>query len=107
MTISLPTAMLAKIEHARQAEDRTRSEFVRQAIRVYLARGDSERRVAGTDDGALDGAKGREREAAGALAEDELRDEVSLEQADGRVKDAAGTTNDRGRGTLRGAKDRF
>ena len=45
MTISLPTAMLAKIEHARQVEDRTRSEFVRQAIRVYLAHNDAERRV--------------------------------------------------------------
>jgi metal-responsive CopG/Arc/MetJ family transcriptional regulator len=54
MTISLPTAMLAKIELARQAEDRTRSEFVRQAIRVYLAQGEHERRLAEVgDDGAL------------------------------------------------------
>ena len=108
MTISLPTAMLAKIEHARHVEDRTRSEFVRQAIRVYLARGDFEQRVAGMDDGALDGAKGRVGEAVGALAEDdELRDERGLDQADGRVKDAAGTANDRVRGALRDAKDRI
>ena len=105
MTISLPTAMLAKIEHARQAEDRTRSEFVRQAIRVYLARGDSDLRAADMDDGALDGAKGRVREA-GALAEDyQLRDEGSLDQADGRVKEP-GTANDRVRG-VRDAKDRM
>lgn len=36
MTISLPPAMLAKIERARRAEDRTRSELVREAIRAYL-----------------------------------------------------------------------
>ena len=104
MTISLPTAMLAKIEHARQVEDRTRSEFVRQAIRVYLARGDSDPRAADVDDGALDGAKGRVREA-GALADDELRDEESLDQADGRVKEP-GAGNDRVRG-VRDAKDRM
>jgi len=58
MTISLPTAMLAKIEHARQAEDRTRSEFVRQAIRVYLAHSDADQRLAGNGDGAT--GRGRE-----------------------------------------------
>lgn len=36
MTISLPPAMLAKIERARRVEDRTRSELVREAIRAYL-----------------------------------------------------------------------
>ena len=109
MTISLPTAMLAKIEHARHVEDRTRSEFVRQAIRVYLAHGDSERRVAELDGGALDEAKGRVREAAGALAEDdELRDEGNLDEAVvGRVKDAAGTANDKVRSAPRDAKDRI
>jgi hypothetical protein len=49
MTISLPVAMLAKIERARALEDRTRSEFVRQAIRVYLAQGDGERRAMPVD----------------------------------------------------------
>jgi uncharacterized protein YjbJ (UPF0337 family) len=108
MTISLPTAMLAKIEHARHVEDRTRSEFVRQAIRVYLARGDSERGVAELDDGALE-AKGRVRDAAGALAEDdELRDEGNLDEAVvGRVKDAARTANDKVRSAPRDAKDRI
>jgi predicted transcriptional regulator len=105
MTISLPTAMLAKIEHARHAEDRTRSEFVRQAIRVYLARGDFERRV-DVEDGALDGAKGGRVRHAEALADDaELRDEESLDQADGMVKDT-GAANDRVRG-VRDAKGRM
>ncbi|MCW5889231.1 MAG: ribbon-helix-helix protein, CopG family [bacterium] len=37
MTISLPPSMLARIERVRRREERTRSEFVREAIRVYLA----------------------------------------------------------------------
>jgi metal-responsive CopG/Arc/MetJ family transcriptional regulator len=37
MTISLPPSMLARIERERRREERTRSEFVREAIRVYLA----------------------------------------------------------------------
>ncbi len=51
MTISLPPAMLAKIERARRSEDRTRSELVREAIRAYLEKrtrtAPSRRRAAG------------------------------------------------------------
>jgi len=108
MTISLPTAMLAKIEHARQVEDRTRSEFVRQAIRVYLAQAEPERRFEMGSDGALDKAKGRVKEAAGALADDdELRDEGKLDQAVGKVKDAAGKVVDKVRDAIKDAKDRI
>ena len=85
MTISLPTAMLAKIEHARQVEDRTRSEFVRQAIRVYLAHNDAERRFAENGDGASNGARGRDKDAA---------DDDGLPE-DGRVDPAAGKLKER------------
>ena len=106
MTISLPPAMLAKIEHARLVEDRTRSEFVRQAIRVYLAQGDPERRFEMGSDGAVDKAKGRIKEAAGALADDdELREEGKLDQAVGKVKDAAGRVVDKVRDAIKEAKD--
>lgn len=102
MTISLPTAMLAKIERARQLEDRTRSEFVRQAIRVYLAQNDPERRFL-MGEGAMDKAKGRLKEAAGALADDEeLREEGKLDQATGKVKDAVGKVADKVRDALKG-----
>lgn len=37
MTISLPRAMAAKVEHTRKAEQRTRSELVREALRTYFA----------------------------------------------------------------------
>ena len=77
MTISLPTAMLAKIEHARQVEDRTRSEFVRQAIRVYLAHNDAERRVVENGDGTPHAAKVGGADAAGALADDVLPEDGS------------------------------
>ena len=109
MTISLPTAMLAKIEHARQMEDRTRSEFVRQAIRVYLAHSDAEGRFAENGDAALDRAKGRMRDAAGALADgDELREEGKLDQTDGRARDAtAGRVIDKVRDAVRDGKDRI
>ena len=79
MTISLPTAMLAKIEHARQVEDRTRSEFVRQAIRVYLAHSDPERRFAENGDGAKGGV--------GDAAADQLREDGNLDQDAAKVKD--------------------
>jgi len=36
-TISLPPAMAKEIEKARKAEHRTRSELVREALRIYLA----------------------------------------------------------------------
>lgn len=36
-TVSLPPAMAKEIERARKAEHRTRSELVREAIRIYLA----------------------------------------------------------------------
>ena len=109
MTISLPTAMLAKIEHARQVEDRTRSEFVRQAIRVYLAQSDPERRFFEMgSEGAVDEAKGRVKEAAGAIADDdELREEGKMDQAVGKVKDAAGKVVDRIRDAIKEAKDRI
>ena len=109
MTISLPTAMLAKIEHARQVEDRTRSEFVRQAIRVYLAQSDPERRFFEMgSEGAVDKAKGRVKEAAGALTDDdELRKEGKLDQAVGKVKDAAGRVADKVRDAIKDARDRI
>jgi len=109
MTISLPTAMLAKIEHARQMEDRTRSEFVRQAIRVYLAQGEPEPRpLAMRSDGAIDTAKRHLEEAAGAIADDEdLREEGKLHQAAGEVEDAAGRVVDRVPEATREAKDRI
>jgi Arc/MetJ-type ribon-helix-helix transcriptional regulator len=91
MTISLPTAMLAKIEHARQMEDRTRSEFVRQAIRVYLAQAEPERKFFESHlkdgDGAMAG-------------EDELRE-------NGKAKDAAATVVDRVRDAIKEAKERI
>jgi uncharacterized protein YjbJ (UPF0337 family) len=109
MTISLPTAMLAKIEHARQMEDRTRSEFVRQAIRVYLAQSEPERRFFDmASEGAIDKAKGRIKEAAGAIADDdELREEGKIDQAVGKVKDAAGKIADKVRDAIKDAKDRI
>ena len=109
MTISLRTAMLAKIEHARQVEDRTRSEFVRQAIRVYLAQSDPERRFFEMgSEGAVDKAKGRVKEAAGAIADDdELREEGKMDQAVGKVKDAAGKVVDKIRDAIKEAKDRI
>jgi len=109
MTISLPTAMLAKIEHARQAEDRTRSEFVRQAIRVYLAHSDPERRFAENGDGTPDKVTGGPKEPAGTLADgDELRHAGKTDQTDGRAKDAtAGRVIDRVRDAVTDGKDRI
>lgn len=47
-------------------------------------------------DGAIDKAKGRLKEAAGALTDDdELRNEGKLDQAVGKVKDAAGAVKDK------------
>jgi len=104
MTISLPHAMLARIERARRLEDRTRSEFVRQAIRVYLAQADAEGRVVDmSTDGAVDKAKGRIKEAAGAITDDdELRNEGKVDQAVGKVKDAAGKVIDKVRDAVKG-----
>ncbi len=80
--------MLARIERARLMEDRTRSEFVRQAIRVYLAQNVTE--------------------AAGALPDgDELREEGKLDQAVGKVKDAAGKVVDKVRDGIKDATDRI
>jgi CopG family transcriptional regulator/antitoxin EndoAI len=36
MTVSLPPAMIKKVEEVRKAEDRTRSELVREALRRYF-----------------------------------------------------------------------
>jgi predicted transcriptional regulator len=36
-TVSLPPAMAEQVERARKAENRTRSELVREALRVYLS----------------------------------------------------------------------
>ncbi|MBI2371748.1 MAG: ribbon-helix-helix protein, CopG family [Deltaproteobacteria bacterium] len=36
MTISLPAAMIRKVEEVRKAEHRTRSELVREALRNYF-----------------------------------------------------------------------
>ena len=38
MTISLPREMIREVERVRKAEHRTRSELVREALRVYLSR---------------------------------------------------------------------
>lgn len=38
MTISLPPKMIEEVEKVRRQEHRTRSELVREALRVYLAR---------------------------------------------------------------------
>lgn len=47
-------------------------------------------------DGTIDKTKGRLKEAAGALADDdELRNEGKLDQAVGKVKDAAGAVKDK------------
>ena len=108
MTISLPPAMLARIEQARLLEDRTRSEFVRQAIRVYLAQNATEGRLVMGSDGAADKVKGRIKEAAGALTDDdELREEGKLDQAVGKVKDAAGKVVDKVRDAIKDARDRI
>jgi Arc/MetJ-type ribon-helix-helix transcriptional regulator len=37
VTVSLPPAMAKQVERARKAENRTRSELVREALRVYLS----------------------------------------------------------------------
>ena len=36
-TISLPPAMAQQVQHAMKAEHRTRSELVREALRLYLS----------------------------------------------------------------------
>ena len=109
MTISLPPAMLARIEHARLLEDRTRSEFVRQAIRVYLAHNvTTEGRSEMGSDGAVDKAKGRIKEAAGALTDDEeLRKEGKLDQAVGKVKDAAEKAKDAAENAIDAVTDKI
>lgn len=38
MTVSLPREMIREVEEVRKAEHRTRSELVREALRVYFAR---------------------------------------------------------------------
>jgi len=101
--------MLAKIEHARQAEDRTRSEFVRQAIRVYLAHTDPERRFSENGDGAPDdGTRRRAKEADGALADaDVLGAEGELDRTGVGVKEpAAGRGTDKVRNAVADGKDR-
>jgi len=59
-------------------------------------------------DGAVDKAKGRVKEAAGALTDDdELRQEGKLDQAVGKVKDAAGKVVDKVRDAIKDARDRI
>jgi metal-responsive CopG/Arc/MetJ family transcriptional regulator len=36
-TVSLPPAMAEQVERAKKAENRTRSELVRESLRVYLS----------------------------------------------------------------------
>jgi len=38
-SVSLPPQMVRQIERARKSEHRTRSEFVREALRQYMGRG--------------------------------------------------------------------
>ena len=38
MSISLPAEMIAEVERVRKAEHRTRSELIREALRVYFNR---------------------------------------------------------------------
>src|SRR5262245_38529441 len=38
MTVSLPSAMLEEVDAVRKKEHRTRSELVREALRVYLGK---------------------------------------------------------------------
>ena len=38
MTVSLPPAMIRDVERVRKAENRTRSELVREALRTYFSR---------------------------------------------------------------------
>lgn len=38
MTISLPPEMISQVERVRKAEQRTRSELVREALRTYFAK---------------------------------------------------------------------
>ncbi len=37
MTVSLPPAMMRQVDHVCESEHRTRSELVREALRVYFA----------------------------------------------------------------------
>jgi metal-responsive CopG/Arc/MetJ family transcriptional regulator len=45
LTISLPRKMAEQVEAAMKAEQRTRSELVREALRTYFARYDEEARL--------------------------------------------------------------
>jgi metal-responsive CopG/Arc/MetJ family transcriptional regulator len=44
-SISLPPAMARELDRARKVEHRTRSEFVREALRQYIGRGAALRRA--------------------------------------------------------------
>jgi Arc/MetJ-type ribon-helix-helix transcriptional regulator len=44
-SVSLPPEMAEELERARRNEHRTRSEFVREALRQYMERGDDLRRM--------------------------------------------------------------
>lgn len=53
-------------------------------------------------DGTMDDAKGRGKEAVGALTDDqELKDEGKVDRASGKVKDAVGGIADKAKGLLR------
>lgn len=45
MTVSLPPKMVSDIEKVRRVEQRTRSEFIREALRVYFDRASFEARI--------------------------------------------------------------
>ena len=84
------------------------SDIVRQAIRVYLAQEPERRAFEMGNDGAIDKIKGRIKEAAGAITDDdELREAGKLDQAVGKVKDAAGRVVDKVRDAIKEAKDRI
>ena len=44
-SVSLPPGMVKELERVRKAEHRTRSEFVREALRQYMVRGTELRRL--------------------------------------------------------------
>ncbi len=44
-SVSLPPEMVKELERARKGEHRTRSEFVREALRQYMGRGAALRRM--------------------------------------------------------------
>ncbi len=52
-TISIPPEMAAELEGARKTEHRTRSEFVREALRRYVAAASVRSKIANNLNGSL------------------------------------------------------